>query len=90
MLNVAEGSNRTAVALDECNLLYVAITRAKKRLLMSPTLVTILKRAGYDFCQLKSTKQLQKDGTSLVCGITKTTFEATNAVTLFHPNIATV
>jgi len=89
-LFIAAGCSRTAVALDECNLLYVAITRAKKRLQMSPKLVTILKRAGYDFCQLKSTKQLQKNGTSFVCGLTKTPFAAKNVLTLFCPNITTV
>ncbi|WAR27025.1 FBH1-like protein [Mya arenaria] len=33
---------------DEHNLLYVAVTRAKNALQMSPTLLTILKRAGAD------------------------------------------
>lgn len=30
---------------DELNLLYVAVTRAKKQLIMSPTLVGLLRRA---------------------------------------------
>lgn len=30
--------------VDECNLLYVAVTRAKKRLIMSPYLVTLLQK----------------------------------------------
>jgi hypothetical protein len=36
------------VPVDEKNLLYVAATRAKKALLMSRTLVNVLKKAGVD------------------------------------------
>jgi ATP-dependent exoDNAse (exonuclease V) beta subunit len=84
------GIGRPSNITDECNLLYVAITRAKKRLQMSPTLLSILQRAGHDFCQLVSTKQLQKEGATFVCDVTKTPFEATNAVTLYRPNITLV
>ena len=31
---------------DEHNLLYVAVTRAKKQLILSPTLLDILQKAG--------------------------------------------
>lgn len=34
------------VSQDEHNLLYVAVTRAKHALQMSPTLVAVLRRAG--------------------------------------------
>jgi F-box protein 18 (helicase) len=40
------------VPVDEKNLLYVAATRAKKALLMSRTLVNVLKKAGEQFLQV--------------------------------------
>ena len=36
---------------DELNLLYVAVTRAKRQLIMTPTLVTVLRRAKVGFWQ---------------------------------------
>ena len=79
-----------SVRVDECNLLYVAITRAKKRLQMSPTLVKILQRAGCDFTQLVSSKQLQKDGREFVCCVNKLPFEPTNVVTLCQQKVTLV
>ncbi|XP_052779694.1 F-box DNA helicase 1-like [Mya arenaria] len=43
---------------DEHNLLYVAVTRAKNALQMSPTLLTILKRAGIRFTYPVSSAKL--------------------------------
>lgn len=42
------------ISADEFNLLYVAVTRAKRSLLMTPTLVNLMKRAGVILFYLKS------------------------------------
>lgn len=42
------------ISADEFNLLYVAVTRAKRSLLMTPTLVNLMKRAGVILSYLKS------------------------------------
>lgn len=47
-------SGPVPISADEFNLLYVAVTRAKRCLLMTPTLVNLMKRAGVILSYLKS------------------------------------
>lgn len=47
-------SGPVPISADEFNLLYVAVTRAKRSLLMTPTLVNLMKRAGVILSYLKS------------------------------------
>lgn len=62
---------------DEYNLLYVAVTRARKRLLMSPGLVKVLSRVGEKFCYPVSTRQAQEAKTSAAVSEVNSTFEST-------------
>lgn len=60
-------SRPVLISADEFNLLYVAVTRAKRSLLMTPTLVNLMKRAGekYEFPVLSS--QLVTSGVVMKC-----------------------
>ena len=76
---------------DESNLLYVAITRARKRLQMSRQLYEQLGRSGHRFFRLVPTCRLRKDcGTSLTCCVLGTTFEPQWTVTLCRRRIKLV
>lgn len=52
---------------DEWNLLYVAVTRAKKNLTLSPSLCNILTMAGEYFLRSELTSTLQQQSPSLSC-----------------------
>ncbi|XP_074937876.1 F-box DNA helicase 1 isoform X2 [Phalacrocorax aristotelis] len=52
---------------DEWNLLYVAVTRAKKCLLMSKSLEHLLALAGEHFFRVELTSEAGKDGAAIVC-----------------------
>lgn len=52
---------------DEWNLLYVAVTRAKKYLLMSKTLEDLLALAGERFLRVELTSEAAKDGAAVAC-----------------------
>lgn len=52
---------------DEDNLLYVAVTRAKNALQMSPTLLAVLKRAGENFQFPVYSKDFRASGGSFKC-----------------------
>ncbi|KAM6292991.1 F-box DNA helicase 1-like [Porphyrio hochstetteri] len=53
---------------DEWNLLYVAVTRAKKCLLMSKTLEKILASAGERFLRVELMSDM-KDGAAITCSV---------------------
>uniref|UniRef100_K1R3P2 F-box only protein 18 n=1 Tax=Magallana gigas TaxID=29159 RepID=K1R3P2_MAGGI len=77
------------ISADEFNLLYVAVTRAKRSLLMTPTLVNLMKRAGekYEFPMLSS--QLVTSGVVMKCKETDEEFTPF-ALTLQKKRIVTV
>ncbi|OPJ76421.1 F-box only protein 18 [Patagioenas fasciata monilis] len=52
---------------DEWNLLYVAVTRAKKYLLMSKTLEDLLALAGERFLRVELMSEAAKDGAAVAC-----------------------
>ncbi|KFP81626.1 F-box only protein 18, partial [Acanthisitta chloris] len=52
---------------DEWNLLYVAVTRAKRCLLMSKSLEHLLEMAGEYFLRVELLSEAAKDGASLAC-----------------------
>ncbi|KAM6385112.1 F-box DNA helicase 1 isoform 3-T5 [Alca torda] len=52
---------------DEWNLLYVAVTRAKKCLLMSKSLEHLLALAGEHFLRVELMSEAAKDGATLAC-----------------------
>ncbi|KAM9245636.1 F-box DNA helicase 1 [Leptosomus discolor] len=52
---------------DEWNLLYVAVTRAKKYLLMSKSLGHLLALAGERFLRVELTSEAAKDGAAVAC-----------------------
>ncbi|XP_069717045.1 F-box DNA helicase 1 [Phaenicophaeus curvirostris] len=54
---------------DEWNLLYVAVTRAKKHLLMSESLENLLALAGECFLRVELMSEAAKDGATLVCSV---------------------
>ncbi|XP_035759775.1 F-box DNA helicase 1 isoform X2 [Egretta garzetta] len=54
---------------DEWNLLYVAVTRAKKHLLMSKYLEQLLALAGEHFLRVELTSEASKDGAALTCSV---------------------
>ncbi|XP_054255739.1 F-box DNA helicase 1 [Indicator indicator] len=54
---------------DEWNLLYVAVTRAKKYLLMSQSLEHLLALAGEHFLQVELTSEAVKDGNTIICSV---------------------
>ncbi|XP_068025390.1 F-box DNA helicase 1 isoform X1 [Melanerpes formicivorus] len=54
---------------DEWNLLYVAVTRAKKYLLMSPSLEHLLALAGEHFLQVELMSEARKDGDTIICSV---------------------
>ncbi|XP_040401634.1 F-box DNA helicase 1 isoform X1 [Cygnus olor] len=54
---------------DEWNLLYVAVTRAKKCLLMSKTLKIILALAGEHFLRVELLSKAVKDGAKVTCSV---------------------
>ncbi|XP_063998837.1 F-box DNA helicase 1 [Pogoniulus pusillus] len=54
---------------DEWNLLYVAVTRAKKYLLMSQSLEQLLALAGEHFLRVELMSEAVKDGGSIVCSV---------------------
>jgi len=68
---------------DEHNLLYVAITRARKRLLMSRQLYDVLSQHGHRFFRLVPTRDLCKAGTAApTCCVLDRTIEPQTTVTL--------
>lgn len=57
-----QGLNRSSVARcpeDEKNLLYVAVSRAKKALIMNPTLILLLRIYGHTFARISFINSLQ-------------------------------
>lgn len=66
---------------DEYNLLYVAITRARKRLLMSPGLVKVLARVGEKFFYPVSTRQAKETKISAVSEVNSAIEPVTAVVT---------
>lgn|SRR6218665_609073 len=64
---------------DEYNLLYVAITRARKRLLMSPGLVKVLARVGEKFFYPVSTKPAKETKISAIEPVTAVVTKAANS-----------
>lgn len=75
---------------DESNLLYVAITRARKRLQMSRQLHKLLGQYGEKFYRLVPASCLRKDGTSLTCCVLCTTFEPQSTVVLCRRKLTLV
>lgn len=71
---------------DEENLLYVAVTRAKNALQLSPTLVRILKQAGEKFEFPAYSKNLQDSGCVFKCLQTDSEFKP-NSLTLERKTI---
>ncbi|XP_061172285.1 F-box DNA helicase 1-like [Saccostrea echinata] len=76
------------VSADEYNLLYVAVSRAKRSLLMTPTLVDLMKKAGerYEFPVLSS--HLANSGVVMKCKETDEEFSPF-ALTLQKKTIVT-
>ncbi|XP_054668996.1 F-box DNA helicase 1 isoform X2 [Grus americana] len=58
---------------DEWNLLYVAVTRAKKYLLMSKSLEHLLALAGEHFLQVELMSEATKDGAAITCSMPQCT-----------------
>ncbi|XP_032842653.2 F-box DNA helicase 1 isoform X1 [Tyto alba] len=58
---------------DEWNLLYVAVTRAKKCLLMSKSLEYLLALAGEHFLRVELMSEAAKDGAAVVCSVPQCT-----------------
>ncbi|XP_074022853.1 F-box DNA helicase 1 [Numenius arquata] len=58
---------------DEWNLLYVAVTRAKKYLLMSKSLEHLLALAGERFLRVELTSEAAKDGATVACSVPQCT-----------------
>ncbi|XP_049669713.1 F-box DNA helicase 1 isoform X3 [Accipiter gentilis] len=54
---------------DEWNLLYVAVTRAKKYLLMSKSLENLLALAGERFLRVELMSEAAKDGAPIACSM---------------------
>ncbi|KFP60644.1 F-box only protein 18, partial [Cariama cristata] len=54
---------------DEWNLLYVAVTRAKKYLLMSKSLEHLLALAGERFLRVELMSEAAKDGAAVACSV---------------------
>ncbi|KAM6419459.1 F-box DNA helicase 1 isoform 3-T3 [Pluvialis apricaria] len=54
---------------DEWNLLYVAVTRAKKCLLISKSLEHVLALAGEHFLRVELMSEAAKDGTTVACSV---------------------
>ncbi|XP_009881281.1 PREDICTED: F-box only protein 18 [Charadrius vociferus] len=54
---------------DEWNLLYVAVTRAKKYLLMSKSLEHLLALAGERFLRVELMSEAAKDGAAIACSV---------------------
>ncbi|XP_013400415.1 F-box DNA helicase 1-like isoform X2 [Lingula anatina] len=72
---------------DECNILYVAVTRAKKRLQMNEILMKhVLRHLGEQFEYPVSSKSLEKDGASIKCMYTDQVFKP-NAATLVRRTV---
>ncbi|KAK3581277.1 hypothetical protein CHS0354_033010 [Potamilus streckersoni] len=71
---------------DESNLLYVAVTRAKHALQMTPTLAKVLALAGERFDFPVLSKKLEKDGVIFKCRETDANFKPT-ALTLQRKEI---
>ncbi|XP_015983469.2 F-box DNA helicase 1 isoform X4 [Rousettus aegyptiacus] len=68
---------------DEWNLLYVAVTRAKKRLIMTKSLENILTLAGEYFLQAELTSNVLKTGAARCCvGQCSNAIPADTALTL--------
>lgn len=67
--------NAREVNMDEGNLLYVAVTRAKHALQISPTLKTILSLCGERFEHPVCSKQLQQQGVTMKCRETDKEFK---------------
>ncbi|XP_068257590.1 F-box DNA helicase 1 isoform X2 [Nyctibius grandis] len=58
---------------DEWNLLYVAVTRAKKYLLMSKSLEHLLALAGERFLRVELMSEAAKDGATVTCSVPQCT-----------------
>uniref|UniRef100_A0A8C0EGN6 F-box DNA helicase 1 n=1 Tax=Bubo bubo TaxID=30461 RepID=A0A8C0EGN6_BUBBB len=58
---------------DEWNLLYVAVTRAKKCLLMSKSLEYLLALAGEGFLRVELMSEAIKDGAAVACSVPQCT-----------------
>ncbi|XP_014800928.1 PREDICTED: F-box DNA helicase 1 isoform X2 [Calidris pugnax] len=58
---------------DEWNLLYVAVTRAKKYLLMSKSLEHLLALAGERFLRVELMSEAVKDGATIACSVPQCT-----------------
>ncbi|KAM9028804.1 F-box DNA helicase 1 isoform 1-T1 [Ara ararauna] len=58
---------------DEWNLLYVAVTRAKKCLLMSKSLEHLLALAGERFLRVELMSEAGKDGAAVTCSVPQCT-----------------
>ncbi|XP_053378014.1 F-box DNA helicase 1-like [Mercenaria mercenaria] len=81
VLNVRMLNNDAEKKDDEENLLYVAVTRAKNALQMSPTLMSVLKRAGEDFQFPVYSNDLRESGRTFKCIKTDAEFQP-NCLTL--------
>ena len=71
------GGNRDQKAQpgDENNLLYVAVTRAKKCLQMSPTVYRLLRNCGENFRYPVSSERLRSEGVTMKCAETERDFD---------------
>ncbi|XP_067683797.1 F-box DNA helicase 1-like isoform X2 [Haliotis asinina] len=78
--------NPACIPADEANLLYVAVTRAKNALVMSPMLVKVLQNNGEKFEYPVSSDHLQNIGVSFKCCETDAVFKP-QALTLRRQDI---
>ncbi|MDK0879741.1 ATP-binding domain-containing protein, partial [Clostridium perfringens] len=65
----------TEVSIDERNLLYVAVTRAKKSLILSSTIVKLLELYGDHHLSVISSKVLKEKGVNFKCKVSGEEFE---------------
>ncbi|ELU14334.1 hypothetical protein CAPTEDRAFT_187144 [Capitella teleta] len=71
------------VSIDERNLLYVAVTRAKKSLILSSTIVKLLELYGDHHLSVISSKVLKEKGVNFKCKVSGEEFEP-GSLTLYH------
>lgn len=64
-----------AIPVEEANLMYVAVTRAKHALIMSESIFALLTQIGGGGMHPVLSEKLKKDGVSFVCEETKTEFQ---------------
>lgn len=68
-------SDQHAQPADESNLLYVAVTRAKKCLQISPTVYRLLRICGENFRYPVSSELLRSQGVTMKCAETDREFD---------------